>query len=200
MFAGTGKKFTIAAWVKTTSLADTHIITKYAITSNQRSFLIRVLTDGNIGIVMSNDGTFNNRWGRQTDTTPISTNTWHHVAITYDQTATGDYLRIWVDGVEDTTLVDWLSGGTFTSIYDSATSLRISGTNENTGLWSGNIADVRIYDTALTGTDIFNLSRGYDYRTNLVGQWLTNKDDVDDYAGSNNGTNNGSTYSQDAPL
>lgn len=201
VFAGTGKKFTIAAWIKTTTLENTDFLSKYLSSGNQRSFLCRVLSDGNLAVVMSGDGQFgSNRWGRQTDTAPISANTWHHVAITYDQTATGDYLRMWVDGVEDATLVDWLSNGTFTSIYDGSANLQISGIHGGINeLWGGNIADVRIYDTDISDSTIVGLSNGTDYQTNLVGWWLDDDDDVLDNAGSNDGTNNGSTYSTDGP-
>lgn len=201
VFAGTGKQFTIAAWVKTSALENTDFLSKYLASGNQRSFTCRVLSDGNLAMVMSGDGEFgSNRWGRQTDTAPISANTWHHVAITYDQTATGDYLRMWVDGVEDATLVDWLSNGTFTSIYDGTADLRVSGIHGGLNeLWGGNIADVRIYDAELSSSTIADLANGTDYQTNLVGWWLDDDDDVLDNAGTNDGTNNGSTYSTDGP-
>jgi hypothetical protein len=200
VFAGTGKKFTITAWIKTTTLEDTDFLSKYNLTG-QRSFLCRVLSDGNLGMVMSGDGNFGgNRWGRQTDTAPINANTWHHVAITYDHTATGDYLRMWVDGIEDTTLTDWNTNGTFTSIFDGTASLRISGIEGNTDSnWGGKMADVRIYDTDLTASQILDIYNGTTDRTNLIGQWLTNSQDVLDHAGTNDGTNNGSTYSTDSP-
>ena len=201
VFAGTGKQFTVTAWIKTTTLENTDFFSKYLATGDQRSFLCRVLSDGNLAMVMSGDGAFgSNRFGRQTDTAPISANTWHHVAITYDQTATGDHLRMWVDGTEDATLTDWLSNGTFTSIYDGTANLRISGidggVNEN---WGGNIADVRVYDTDIPDSAIEGLAIGTDYQTNLVGWWLDDDDDVLDNAGSNDGTNDGSTYSLDNP-
>ena len=196
VFAGTGKKFTITAWVKTNSFNDTHIVAKYATASNQREFLIRVLSDGNLAMVMSGDGNFgSNRWGRQTDTSPISANTWHHVAITYDQTATGDYLRMFVDGTEDATLTDWLSNGTFTSIYNSTTTLRISGTSENTGPWVGNIADVRIYDTALDNEDISSIADGIHIQDNLVGWWGLNEKSLKDFS-----YNSSSKFITDSPF
>ena len=205
VFAGSGKKFTIAAWIKTTTLENTDFISKYLSAGNQRSFTCRVLSDGNLAMVMSGDGEFgSNRWGRQTDTSPITANTWHHVAITYDQTATGDYLRMWVDGVEDATLVDWLSNGTFTSIYNGTANLQISGVHGGVNeLWGGNIADVRVYDALIPDSKVVGLSNGTDYQTNLVGWWITDVDDgtttIPDYAGTNDGTNNGSTYSADGP-
>ena len=201
VFAGAGKKFTIAAWIKTTTLENTDFLSKYLGLGNNRSFLCRVLSDGNLAMVMSGDGQFgSNRWGRQTDTTPISANTWHHVAITYDQTATGDYLRMWVDGVEDATLVDWLSNGTFTNIYDGTADLQISGIQGGLNeLWGGNIADVRVYDADIPDSAIEGLAIGTDYQTNLVGWWLDDDNDVLDNAGANDGTNSGSTYSTDGP-
>ena len=201
VFSGTGKQFTLTAWIKTTTLEDSDFFSKYSVSSNQRSFLCRVLSDGNLAFLMSGDGAFsNNRWGRQTDTAPISANTWHHVAITYDQTATGDYLRMWVDGTEDATLTDWLSNGTFTSIYDGTANVRISGIDGDVaGIWGGKLADVRLYDTDLTASQILDIYNGTTDRTNLIGQWLTNSDDVLDHAGTNDGTNNGSTYSTDSP-
>jgi hypothetical protein len=62
----------------------------------------------------------------------------------------------------------------------------------------GNIADVRIYDTVISDIAILNLSQGIGYDQNLAGHWLTNSDDVDDYAGTNHGTNYGSIYSKGA--
>lgn len=201
IFTGTGKKFTIAAWIKTTTLENTDFLSKFLSSGNQRSFTCRVLSDGNLAMVMSGDGEFgSNRWGRQTDTAPITANTWHHVAITYDQTATGDYLRMWVDGVEDATLVDWLSNGTFTSIYDGTADLQISGIHGGVNeLWGGNIADVRVYDALIPDSKVVGLSNGTDYQTNLVGWWLDDDDDVLDNAGTNDGTNNGSIYDTDGP-
>ena len=201
VFAGTGKQFTVAAWVKTTTLENTDFFSKYLSSGNQRSFLCRVLSDGNLAMVMSGDGNFgSDRFGRQTDTAPISADTWHHVAITYDQTATGDYLRMWVDGTEDATLTDWLSGASFTSIYDGTANVRISGIQGGfSELWGGNIADVRVYDTDIPDSAIEGLAIGTDYQTNLVGWWLDDDDDVLDNAGSNDGTNDGSTYSTDGP-
>ena len=129
------------------------------------------------------------------NTTPtLSYDVWYHVGVTYEN---GVAAKLFVDGVEvDSETVN------VPTLQSSVADLYFGNRDDPTPTFdhNGNIADVRIYDTALTGTDMYDLSRGDDFRTNLVGQWLTNRDDVDDYVGSNNGTNNGSTYSQDAPL
>ena len=122
----------------------------------------------------------------------LSSNEWYHIGVTYEQ---GVAIKLFLNGTED-------ASTTTAPVLQSSTADIYIGGRLNTRAYDfdGNITDVRIYDTAITGTDMYDLSRGYDFRTNLVGQWLTNKDDVDDYAGSNNGTNTNTTYSQDAPL
>ena len=199
VFSGTGKQFTITAWINNDALTNEICTSKWS-TGAGRSFFLRVLSDGSFGLSMSSDGTTSNRWGRKTDVSLISANTWHHLAVTYDQTSTGDYVRMWVDGVEDTSLTAYLVNGTFTSIHNSSASFDISGTDgTNNNNFDGNIADVRVYDTDIPDSAIEGLAIGTDYQTNLVGWWLDDDDDVLDNAGSNDGTNNGSTYSTDGP-
>ena len=203
VFAGTGKQFTITAWINNDALTNQIYISKWS-TAGGRSFFLRVLSDGSLAVSMSSDGTTSNRWGRVTDASLISANTWHHLAVTYDQTATGDYVRMWVDGVEDATLTAYFVNGTFASIHDGTASFDISGTDAtNANNFDGNIADVRVYDTDIPDSAIEGLAIGTDYQTNLVGWWITDVDDgtttIADYAGANDGTNTGSTYSTDGP-
>ena len=201
VFTGTGKQWSFTAWVKADTLNDRLIFSKWHNTLTERAYFIRILSSGDLGINLSSDGTTNNRWGKVTNTSPINANTWHHVAVSYDQTATGNYIRLWVDGVEDTNLTDYLQSGTFTSIYDGNATIQISGINgTNSQDFDGKIADVRIYDTDLTASQILDLYNGTDVQTNLIGHWLTDNDDVEDKAGTNDGTNFGSTYSYDAPF
>ena len=199
--SGTGAVFTLALWVKSTSLDDGICFSKVEATvSNSRSYFLRVLSTGELGCILYGDGNSTKRFGRQTSTSgSISASTWHHVAIIYDQSSTGDYLRMFIDGVEDTSLTDYFSNGTFVSIYDGTAPVQISGYQEGDFAWGGNLADVRIYDADIGATEIANLAVGTDYQTNLVGWWLDDDDDVLDNAGSNDGTNNGSTYSTDGP-
>ena len=200
VFAGTGKQFTVAAWVKTTAFDNGIFLGKYVTTGNQRQMFFRVTDTGELACLLYSTGNTTPLYGRRTDTNTLTTGAWHHVAITYDQTATGDYLRMWIDGTEDASLVDYFSSGSFTSIYDSTAPLQIGSVlNGTSAQWGGNLADIRIYDTDIPDSAIVGLSNGTDYQTNLVGWWLDDDDDVLDNAGSNDGTNNGSTYSTDGP-
>ena len=201
VFTGTGKQWSFTAWVKADTLNDRLIFSKWHNTLTERAYFIRITSSGDLAFNFSSDGTTNNRWGKVTNTSPIGIGSWHHVAVSYDQTATGNYLRLWVDGVEDTNPTDYLHAGTVTSIYDGNATIQISGINgTNSQDFDGKIADVRVYDTDLSSTEVYELYKGVDHRTNLIGQWLTNSDDVEDKAGTNDGTNNGSTYSTDSPL
>jgi len=201
VFAGTGKQWTITAWIKADALNDRLIFAKWHNSNPDRAYFIRITSSGDLAFNFTSDGTTNNRWGKVTNTSPIGIGSWHHVAVSYDQTATGNYLRLWVDGVEDTNPTDYLHAGTVTSIYDGNATIQISGINgTNSQDFDGKIADVRVYDTDISATEVYELYKGVDHRTNLIGQWLTNRDDVEDKAGTNDGTNNGSTYSTDSPL
>ena len=160
-------------------------------TNNQRGARIRT-NGGVVQIYISPDGSDN--WTSVFSNTTLSQDTWYHVAFTFNSST---HLKIYIDGVEDNSNTTNIPA----SIYDNTASLLIGALNDPvTQLHNGKIADVRIYDTDLSSTEVYELYKGVDHRTNLIGQWLTNSDDVEDKAGTNDGTNNGSTYSTDSPL
>ena len=65
VFAGAGKQFTITAWIKNIALNNEVAVSKWG--STDRSFFLRVLSNGSFGVSLSSDGTTANRWGRVTD-------------------------------------------------------------------------------------------------------------------------------------
>jgi len=112
--------------------------------------------------------------------------------------------KIYVDGSDAT--LDATNDGDMTGIpmgvFSTSLSFYVGARNLNGSAdeyTAGNYADFRIYDADIGATEIANLAAGTDYQTNLVGWWLDDDDDVLDNAGSNDGTNNGSTYSTDGP-
>ena len=128
---------------------------------------------------------------------------WVYVAATYDGRGgvnAADGIELYLNSVQ----VDDTNGnsGTYTAM-ENTTSPTYIGTVETISGYStaqGKIADVRLYDTHLTASQISDLYAGKDVQTNLVGHWLTDNDDVEDKAGTNNGTNFGSLYDYDAPF
>ena len=123
----------------------------------------------------------------------LSVDTWHHVVGVFTPNTS---IKIYVDSVLKGTNTTSIPS----SIYDSSADFTLAHRDHTTTTqYQGEICDARIYDTDLTASQILDLYNGTTDRTNLVGQWLTNSDDVLDHAGTNDGTNNGSTYSTDSP-
>ena len=130
-------------------------------------------------------------------------NQWIHVSATYDGRGggnAGDGIDLYLNGVN----VDNANGnsGPYVAMENKNTPTYIGVVQLASGysLAKGKIADVRLYDAELSSTDIASLYNGTDVQTNLIGHWLTDNDDVEDKAGTNDGTNFGSTYSYEAPL
>ena len=120
---------------------------------------------------------------------------WVHLAFVRN----GSTVEGYVNGVSVGTDSSSTIGAHTASHYFTIGALRNAGATQGIYNTSGKICDVRLYDNVLTSTDIANIYNGITDRTNLVGQWLTNSDDVLDHAGNNDGTNFGSTYSTDSP-
>ncbi len=99
----------------------------------------------------------------------ISTNQWYHVAITFD----GSTLQLYLDGVAD---------GSATRTEESETGDMIIGRHKSPDddreEWSGAMSDVKIYNRALSATEITALYDSYKSKTTagslqkgLVGHW-----------------------------
>lgn len=196
--------FSLAMWVKPSNLSTSPIIfSKLANSGSQRQWYFRLLSSGEIaGIVYNSGGTAGYRSAKSTATS-ISDSTWHHVVMTVDQSQTGqlNIFDFYINGTQ-TNAATWLAAyGSFDGMNDMAASLQISGIQDASVVpYTGNIADVRIYDKILSASECSDLHAGTDVSDSLVGWWLDDDDDVLDNAGTNDGTNNGTTYSTDGPL
>ena len=142
------------------------------------------------------------------DTANFTTNTWKHVAFTYDGSKTVAGVKIYIDGSEvtSTTTSDLLGSNSITSTANMAIGARAAGA----AYFNGKIDEVAIFDTALppTGTgsveeiynggvpaDLTSLSptawwrmgdeSGYQYLTNKMSysKYSTYFDGADDYVG-----------------
>ena len=122
---------------------------------------------------------------------------WHHRVDNFDRN--GNW-SCYIDGVLDSSEDISARSGTITNGYDTNIGMYISSPINGGGFYEGKLSDVRAYDSLLSVGDISNLYNGTNLTTNLIGHWLTDNDDVEDKAGTNDGTNFGSTYSYDAPL
>jgi len=203
---GAGEKFTIALWMKADVIEDAVLVNRFLTTGNNREFVFRLTATGELQMYMTSDGTSANAFGRNTSTSgSITAATWFHVAVVYDQSATDEYVKMYIDGTEynDAALVNAGTTGTFTSIKAGTATLRLGEYSFSAVQLNGKLADVRIYDADVGASVITGLSNGTDYQTNLVGWWLTDVNDtgaiVDYSINSNDGTNTGTVYSTDGP-
>jgi len=161
---------------------------------SDREWLLATDSGGNLNIYLIDGGQFR---GREY-TTPLPENEWLHISATYDGSGGENFrlgLKLYVNGVQVDN-VDFGSGG-YVAMDVTTNDVYIG--RYATTYSDGKFADVRIYDDELTASEVLDIYNGTTDRTNLIGQWLTNSDDVLDHAGTNDGTNFGSTYSTDSP-
>ena len=90
-------------------------------------------------------------------TTPPSTGTWHHVAYTYDGTTN----NLFVDGVAVSSTTTAHETGPVTSAF-------IGATTAGSEFFNGSIDEVRIYDRALTATEVSALALGQTPGTSIA--------------------------------
>lgn len=75
----------------------------------------------------------------------VATQTWHHLALSYDRTA----VRLYIDGIER-------ASRSMTLVFDDG-SMHLGGDRDGgatTGLWYGMLDDLRLYDRALPVSEI----------------------------------------------
>jgi len=108
-------------------------------------------------------------------------NEWHYYTFTYD----GAYRKIYLDGVFDKQTVT--TGNVRQSSYFKITVSAGELTN-------GNIADVLIYDRALSDSEILDLYQGKEVSGSILDMPLSDKTGFKDVSGNDNhGTNSGAT-------
>jgi len=131
----TGNKMSVSAWIYATALAgNDFIVSKYAGGPNDWFF------DVNTGrLEWRIAGTDHNEPGFS-----ISTNTWYHVAGTYD----GSNVRLYVNAIEV------YSASETDSLVTNDIPLSIGAHTPGSLFWTGSIDDVRIYDRALSQAEI----------------------------------------------
>ncbi len=107
-------------------------------------------------------------WG----STAISTNVWYHGAVTYD----GTNWALYLNGVPETNL---FVGRTpeFKSIQHAALASALTTSGAAAGFFKGVLDEVRIWNRALTGTQISNnMNLEITNAANLVARWGLNED------------------------
>lgn len=137
---------TLAAWIRPEKLASQKVITKYSATTD--GYLLTLLSTGKVTFQFNQFTSSTYKLNSNT-LYPTDGVTWMHIAATYD----GSIVKIYINGVLDKSI-------SFVSpppINMNAIPLTIGVETGGIGLFKGTIDDARIYNYALTSSEISGL-------------------------------------------
>jgi hypothetical protein len=166
--------FTVTAWIKaSTDVSDYRTIIDKTISVNNRNYWLELdVTTGNLSLRTS----FNGTASAFTTSSALNDNRWHHVTASYD----GSHIYMYVDG---TLVLNTATTGSIDSASGMVASIGYEKFN-NSRWFSGSLDDVRIYNRALSATEVqqlYNATAGThtnvssagsnDLSNGLVGWW-----------------------------
>lgn len=146
-------RYTLSAWVRYTGVQNDKTLGRWEVLEKADSYWINIRTNGKVRVGGFYGGCQSTNWKFLDSSWAIPVNTWKNVVSTYD----GTWLRVYING-------------------NAAGSMRVSGTTcsnsqplavgaknqPSKGLleafWDGRLDDIRIYNRALTTTEISQLA------------------------------------------
>jgi len=158
------KQISAFAWVKGAAQSLKFVVTHYDYGTNQRSW--RMGSNSNFLIVyLSDDGSASDSHMKQYQSSVTAfDNSWHFIGYTFNNGT----LKLYVDGKEDPNITK-SKDAAITTIYNSSAALTV-GSELNSGsaseFFAGQIDDVRVYNYALTATQVKTL-----YNENSAVRW-----------------------------
>ena len=145
--------YTLAAWVRYTGIQNDQTLGRWEVLEKAGAYWMNVRTNGLVRVGGFYGGCANANWQFFDSTRALPVNRWKHVATTYD----GTWLRIYIDG--SAAGARRISGRTCVSTEPLAVGAK---NNPTKGLleafWDGRLDEVRIYDRALTATEVGQLA------------------------------------------
>jgi len=145
--ASNDSPFSISAWIKIGQTTAQGIVTKYGSGSSTREYTFYT-TGGKLRLLLWGNGTNNFATG----TTTLSTDTWYHIACTYDGrggSTAYNGITLYINAVAESVTT---SGGSYTVMSNTSQPLYLG--KENAKLIQGNIANSQIYNRALSATEV----------------------------------------------
>jgi hypothetical protein len=146
-------RFTVAAQVRYTGVQNDRTFGRWEVIEKADAYWINVRTDGRVRVGGFFGGCTSARWRYLDSSVVVPTNTWTHVAATYN----GATLGVWVNGVRVGSRA--ITGRTCSNnnpLAVGAKNYPAKGLLE--AFWDGQLDDVRIYNRALTATEIRGLN------------------------------------------
>lgn len=140
--------FTVAALVKYTGVQNDMTFDRWEVLEKAGAYWINVRTDGHVRVGGFFGGCAVSRWQNLDSSVVIPTNTWTHVASTYD----GSTLTVWINGTPAGSRA--ITGTTCRNNRPLAVGAKNYPVGAPEAFWDGQLDDVRIYDRALSGAEI----------------------------------------------
>jgi hypothetical protein len=145
---------TLVCWAKRNADLSTpqNLIAKYD-GPNQRSYIMQITTSGLLLSRFANDGTANTVTG--SNSTSVVPTDWSHLATTWTPNVAASV--IYINGISD-----WVNAGgpTIASIHSGTVNLGIGASGSGGLYMGGQIAEVGIWNAALTAAEIASLAKG----------------------------------------
>ncbi|WP_294958398.1 LamG-like jellyroll fold domain-containing protein [uncultured Flavobacterium sp.] len=170
-------QFTFEAWVYiSTWNANSYIFSKMASTlpaQNRIDIQLGQLSTKRLYFHVSNNG---NSYA-QIDNSAITVGKWNHIVMAYDGTKSAyNMIRVYINGTQVTSGISYSSGnGTLPASTSTTT-----GAFELGKSFSGMIDEVKLWNFALTGSDIEmknTINKYHPLYSNLISYWKMDKDD-----------------------
>ena len=201
----TDSPFSISTWIKIGQTTAQGIVTKYGSISSTREYLFYT-TGGKLRLLFIDASNGANNFA--TGTTNLSTNTWYHVACTYDGrggSTAYNGITLYINGVAESVTT---SGGSYTAMSNTSQNVEIGKYSTNELL--GNLDETAIFNTELSQSDVTAIYGGgspssLSSYSSLISWWRCGDGDTsptltDNGSGGNDGTmTNFTTFSTDVP-
>jgi hypothetical protein len=146
---------TVAVWIKSTGVYNSPVsflAARASTATDGRAYTLQLSSDGKVGSNINSTGLAANNFVTQ-GTTVVGTNA-RHAALTFSPST---FSRIYVDGVQDAER----TSGVPASIADNTNVNLMFGGFPTTSLnFNGTIAEVGIWNAALTAAEIASLAKG----------------------------------------
>lgn len=133
---------TVECWIKTSnSINSQQVLIDWGdMSPNGSRFTLNLINNGRLRIEVGGNGI--------NSTAQIANGMWHHVAVTYDHSATTK-IRLYIDGVQD------ISGNFTVAVNTTATNpIQFGRRNDGVNHYQGEMDEVRIWNFAKTAAQI----------------------------------------------
>ena len=147
-------RFTVAALIRYTGVENDRTLGRWEVIEKAGAYWINVRTNGRIRVGGFFGGCTSAAWKYLDSSAPVPTNTWTHVASSYN----GSTLTVWINGTRAGSMP--VTGRTCANNRPLAVGAKNYPVGSPDAFWDGQLDDIRIYRRALSAAEIRGLLPG----------------------------------------